>query len=526
MRTIVILMFIFSMGFPQSELTWVKVKFDLDTPNLQMLARAGIITTDHLSAENGWMLLRDFQRYQGEYALSELQREQREFTRLSSPPPSETDTLGQVLFTQQFSPTVESAIGLAYLSGYFYLSDFSINNEKIYQIDPDNNFQVMNIYPMPGNGSKNPWGIASNGQWLYIADGLQDIIFIADTAMTVQYSIVTPGPLATGLGYHQANLWNGDLGDFTAGIPEKMLVSDTLGNLQNSYTTNITINGVTATDSLIIESRNKFNGQVVIGHHPENFSQVFSFPSPLEFPNGLAFDGRYLWMSGIHEGGRYIVKISLGLPEPVIPTAAISLSSDSLDFGSTLLNSSSSLPLTISNPGDTTLVIDTLFTGTGNFTVSQNGNLSIPADAVDTLMLTFSPDSISSYNDFLTIVSNADSMATLQVYLSGIGINPLGIDVSAFPRTFQLHGNFPNPFNPSTEIRYYLPVPTEVSLKIFNLLGQRIKTLVSEQQAAGEQSILWEGRNSNGEWQAGGIYFYRLTVGNEFQATRKMILLK
>jgi hypothetical protein len=84
---------------------------------------------------------------------------------------------------------------------------------------------------------------------------------------------------------------------------------------------------------------------------------------------------------------------------------------------------------------------------------------------------------------------------------------------------FRLEPNYPNPFNPSTTIRYEIPKSANVSLKIFNMLGQEIAALVNERKDAGSYSIHW---NAN---VPSGIYFYRLQAG-EFMETKKMILLR
>jgi hypothetical protein len=90
---------------------------------------------------------------------------------------------------------------------------------------------------------------------------------------------------------------------------------------------------------------------------------------------------------------------------------------------------------------------------------------------------------------------------------------------SAIPTKFSLDQNYPNPFNPSTNISYSLPRPVEVSLKIFNALGQEVASIVNERKEVGYYQVTW---NAN---VPSGIYFYRLRAG-EFLETKKMILLR
>ncbi len=101
---------------------------------------------------------------------------------------------------------------------------------------------------------------------------------------------------------------------------------------------------------------------------------------------------------------------------------------------------------------------------------------------------------------------------------------PIAITVAA-PETFALSQNFPNPFNPETRIRYQLPRAGEVTLKIFDLLGREVLTLVSEQKDAGFHVVTWNARNSMGAHVSSGVYYYQIVSG-DFRHTRKMILVK
>ncbi len=92
-------------------------------------------------------------------------------------------------------------------------------------------------------------------------------------------------------------------------------------------------------------------------------------------------------------------------------------------------------------------------------------------------------------------------------------------------REFELMQNYPNPFNPLTIINYQLSIENWVTLKVYDVLGREIRTLVNGRQRPGKYRVEWNGRNDIGESVSSGIYFYRLKVGN-FQVTRKMVLLR
>ena len=94
------------------------------------------------------------------------------------------------------------------------------------------------------------------------------------------------------------------------------------------------------------------------------------------------------------------------------------------------------------------------------------------------------------------------------------------------PEDFKLEQNYPNPFNPSTTIRYRLPVRERISLKIFDILGKEVRTLIDNQDLpAGSGEAVWDGKNNRSESVASGTYFYKLFFGN-FQKSEKMVLLK
>ncbi|GEM_PF-3201517 len=101
---------------------------------------------------------------------------------------------------------------------------------------------------------------------------------------------------------------------------------------------------------------------------------------------------------------------------------------------------------------------------------------------------------------------------------------------TAIPTVFALSQNYPNPFNPSTRITYGLPEAATVTLKVFDVLGQEVSSLVAGPQEAGYYSLEWDGRNNSGTQLASGIYFYTFDAvagsGQTFRSTKKMTLMK
>ncbi|MGH7451660.1 MAG: T9SS type A sorting domain-containing protein, partial [bacterium] len=93
------------------------------------------------------------------------------------------------------------------------------------------------------------------------------------------------------------------------------------------------------------------------------------------------------------------------------------------------------------------------------------------------------------------------------------------------PNTFLLEQNYPNPFNPSTEIRFALPEASRVTVKIFSMLGENVRTLADGEFAAGAYALRWNAQNDRGEKVPSGVYFYQL-VTSRYKETKRMILAK
>jgi len=98
-------------------------------------------------------------------------------------------------------------------------------------------------------------------------------------------------------------------------------------------------------------------------------------------------------------------------------------------------------------------------------------------------------------------------------------------DIADLPSKYSLQQNYPNPFNPSTAISYSLPANSFVSIKIYDMLGREVKTLVNSEQDAGIKTVMWNGENNSGSKVSSGTYIYVIKA-NEFYSARKMILLK
>ena len=98
-------------------------------------------------------------------------------------------------------------------------------------------------------------------------------------------------------------------------------------------------------------------------------------------------------------------------------------------------------------------------------------------------------------------------------------------DNELVPAVYALNQNYPNPFNPTTQINYELPNNSFVNIDIYDVIGHKIKSLVSSNQEAGYKSVVWNATNDLGQPVSAGMYIYTIQAG-EFRQTKKMVLLK
>jgi immune inhibitor A len=136
-----------------------------------------------------------------------------------------------------------------------------------------------------------------------------------------------------------------------------------------------------------------------------------------------------------------------------------------------------------------------------------------------------------SYSGGETYVSVTNIFKFDSIITCDFGVSPTGVEnqeePKSLPDNFSLRQNYPNPFNPATDIPFHISCksPIRTTLTVYNIRGQRVKTLVNEDKMSGEYSVVWNGKDEEDKEVAGGIYFYRLRVG-KFEKTMKMALLR
>lgn len=156
--------------------------------------------------------------------------------------------------------------------------------------------------------------------------------------------------------------------------------------------------------------------------------------------------------------------------------------------------------------------------------ILKDGKQTIFVTIGDPAMLMMRDSSNPNKNDIWFVVLTKNDRLDETINLTGEDTENL------FPETFDLSQNFPNPFNPTTTINFQIPgiIGTEnirTIVKIYDVLGRVVRTLVDENLSAGFHSSYWDGLNDNGEKISSGVYFYSITAG-DFRKTKGMLMLK
>jgi hypothetical protein len=213
------------------------------------------------------------------------------------------------------------------------------------------------------------------------------------------------------------------------------------------------------------------------------------------------------------DGGNIKVILNGSSPYPEIV-----MSTSILEFGEVENNTSKQMPVKVANNSINQLSVDSIYTETSYFSVDKTSG-SVDTDTI-TLNVSFKPITAGSFSDTLYLRNNSQTELA-KVPLNGSSTTTGVAQIEkGIPTAYSLKQNYPNPFNPSTSISFGLPTTSFVSLKLFDLIGREVVTIVSEEMPAGNYTKQWNARNC-----PSGVYFYRLQAGT-FTKTNKLLLLK
>jgi len=207
-----------------------------------------------------------------------------------------------------------------------------------------------------------------------------------------------------------------------------------------------------------------------------------------------------------------------------VPTAILEVSALEHDFGRVSVGSlSNNWIFTIFNRGWIPMIINIISSQTDSiFTLSYYTISSLMPDDSLQVSVNFIPPSIGFYSDTILINTTAPINGIASIILQGTGVDTSIIFVNQeyFPEGFRLGQNYPNPFNPITEIPYYLPSTSHVSLKIFNINGQEVAMILDRIQDSGDHVATWKA-----DQFSNGIYLIK-AISNGNTHVRRIVLLK
>ena len=172
-----------------------------------------------------------------------------------------------------------------------------------------------------------------------------------------------------------------------------------------------------------------------------------------------------------------------------------------------------------------------------DYRIATGETVTFPVES-DALLLTHIITDLANIQPRVENFAAPNRRVTIQLGYEPIFLEGMTVDVTtpqnSLPASFALEQNVPNPFfavNPSTTIRFHLPTNAQVTLTIYNMLGQKVRTLVAGRFEAGYHQVLWNGRNNDGGQVASGVYFLQMRVATknaaaEFVQTRKLVLME
>ncbi|MDD4309824.1 MAG: C25 family cysteine peptidase [Candidatus Cloacimonetes bacterium] len=201
----------------------------------------------------------------------------------------------------------------------------------------------------------------------------------------------------------------------------------------------------------------------------------------------------------------------------------------SINFGQIAVGEHGSSQLTISNSGNASM-LGTLTTaapfslGLDPLVPAYTLSYVIDAGEFMTFNVHFSPQQYMPYSGEMIITSDDPLASVTTVSLLGTG-STVDNEDPLNPAITALIGNYPNPFNPTTTIKFSLKTKSPVNLEIYNIMGQKVRTLVKGDIDQGFHSVVWNGKDGNNRPVSSGVYFYKLDAG-KYTSTKKMIIMK
>ena len=212
----------------------------------------------------------------------------------------------------------------------------------------------------------------------------------------------------------------------------------------------------------------------------------------------------------------------------IMDTPVLELIETEIDYGRVPCGEELTVPLSVIN-SSTSILIGFAEVAQPFYLIDAVGqrhqqmNIVISPESFIELNVCFAPEDAGMFDENLILYTDSTT-PTVIVSLTGQGAL-VSNDDNVQQAVTALKGNFPNPFNPTTNIAYSLKETAKVKIEIYNLKGQLVKTLVNDTQPQGEHRVTWNGKDQRGNSVSSGIYLYKMQVG-DYTSVKKMMMMK
>ncbi|HUL44284.1 MAG TPA: Ig-like domain-containing protein [Bacteroidota bacterium] len=425
----------------------------------------------------------------------------------------------------------------------------------IVKVDPTNGHQTVFV-PKSSftSGPLGPTSLAMEHDGnLLVADGTAGIKRIDRN--TANVSVVTSGDsinLAVGVAVDRdGSIVVGDASAFVGSMSKILRVNPVTGSqtlISESSTIKLPV-GVTVDDTgnIFVCDPATFAGgpqDLLLKIDPLTGTQTMLNTSvPISVPTGLAFnDGGALYLVNSGNANLSLYRIDTATGNVTVVAShgnianpfslavvrrmpLINIPVSHVQFGTVQTGVQKSDTVVVRNLGSGSLTISSVVSDSAQFMVSPTSG-TIPPSGSQNFIITFKPTSADSISSRIVFTHNGFNTPSI-ITVTGSGLVTGVKDAKGLPKTFALYANYPNPFNPSTEIRFDLPVQSTVSIVVYNLIGAEVARLANHSTyPAGEFSVKFDAMK-----YSSGVYFYRIAADaagghTSFTSVRKMILLK
>ncbi len=303
-------------------------------------------------------------------------------------------------------------------------------------------------------------------------------------------------------------------------LPTLRYFKDSLGRVTDTFT----LNGLRYQST--VDFGQSTQGRITV-EAPDDSLELFFFNTKFRISQGVDSTSENLALSADASAEFEIDSVNGNIKRMLVisslfPTIRNTLDDKSIQIGPTY--ALSVYPSTTLQ-GENILVITYSENDSDTVSGAFNGPETIKIHSWDDLTRRWNP--IESEVD--TVNNQVSAMVTetgvYALFTTDIQTDVDDDELVTLPKRFRIQQNFPNPFNPTTIISYSLPTKAEVTIVIYNVVGQKVKVFDQGQQSAGEYSVTWNATDTRGKEVASGMYFYKVTAG-DFSASRKMVLLK